>query len=776
MFGSSAATRGRRIARPSEIPHRREDPKTPDALDVDRAEWVIGLWHDQDDRLRQRDRQVEENVRMLLGQHWIVWSELAQRYVDLTEYLSDEEKRWRHMPVMNRLFLWYILTHARMTESPPVITWQPGADKIDAELAEVMDELFKYLWREVGMLDVVDRLVSWLIPSGRAHLKSRIDWTLGDPIEARGPAALDLLSPEGQPIIGADGQPIRREFDDVPLGPDGSPMAQLREDGPAGLDQPGHTFHEGMIDVDVLTCLEVRGEWGEHIPWHRKAWHIHRTLLTPEQAFAEFGEEIEPDIRGDEHESSSIFTRLVHGSGLFGSAGRNTGQNLEVSTNQEFVSVYELWHRPSRLPGTEQGPDDAGGRLCIVTGGKEVIHDGPRFAAFKYTSPIRCFDFARLPGRPQGTSPQEMLNGPIRTRNRLTAQELQHATLVANPVRVVDGASGIKEGQIRNVPGEEIRVDEIRQGVPPFQYINAPALGSEVARAGDRLTSEIDQMASLSGAEGSPPTEDASGELVKELRYNSDRPIAAPMKMMVTELARMAEDWRMLVPLFYDEEKVIRVVGEDFIARTITVMPHLFEQGTVNADPEIESMLPEGRGERQQRVERMWQAGVWGPPDSPQAINMYLELARFPHLSQSSRPGGRDRSTASQNVGRLLQGVPAQRIPVFEWYDHALHRQVLEEFMRGPEYLKIDGATQEQFVQYRTILMQAERLAQLQEFGRQLDVESRAAGAQAMAGQAVAEAAGGGRGREPGGPSPAGGERRERRPRDGAPRSPQEVA
>lgn len=726
---SSAATRGRRF-RPSEIPGLRESPFEPDSLDSERAAWVMGLWHDQDDRLRQRDRQVEENVRMLLGQHWIVWSELAGKYLDMSEFLDDDEKRWRHMPVLNRLFLWFILTHARMTENPPVITWQPGADKLDAELAETMDPIFKYLWREVGMLDVIDRLVGWLLPSGRAHLKSRIDFTLGDPIEARGPATLDLLGGDGSPILGPDGMPIRRQLDGVPLGADGAPQGQLTEDGFQGGDP--HIFHEGMIDVDVLTCLEVRGEPGSHIPWHRSSYHIHRTLLSPEQAFDEFGEEFAPDIRGADGESESIFTRLVHGGGLFGSAGRNTGQRVEVdANNREFVSIYELWHRPSRIPGTERRPGQPGGRLLIVTGSGQVIRDGQRFAPFKYTSPIRCFDYTRLPGRPGGTSPQEMLNGPIRTRNRLTAQELGHATLVANPVRVVDQGSGIKAGQIRNVPGEEILVPEIRQGVDPFRYVAAPPMGREVSEAGMRLTREIDQMASLSGAEGSAPTADASGELVKELRFNADRPIAAPMRMMVVELARMAEDWRVMIPIFWDKERTLRIVGEDFVPRTLTVYPHLFEEGTVNAEPEIESMLPEGRGERQQRVERMWQAGVWGPPDSPGAINTFLELARFPHMSQTARPGGHDRSMAAQNVGKLLSGATADpaSIPIFEWYDHGLHRHTLEQFMKSPEFLKVSPAVQEQMVIYRQRLLEAEYMKAMMDMGRMLQAESEVQGA-----------------------------------------------
>lgn len=681
---------------------------------------------------------------MLLGQHWIVWSDLRGRYVDMASQLKDDERRWRHMPVLNRIFLWWILTHARMNENPPIITWQPGPDRIDAELAEVMDPIFKHLWREALMPEVLDRMISWMIPAGTAYLKSRIDPSLGDAIEARGEGQLDLLGPEGSPILGPDGQPISRQFPDLPLGEDGQPRAQLTgspEDPQLQADDP-FVFNEGGLVVDVLTCLEVRGEWGEHIPWNRKHWHQHRSMITPLQAYETFGIELEPDVRGEEAEDVGILWRVLHGSGLFGAAGRNTGLQLDTSDSQEFCTIYECWQRPGRFPGTQRTKESHGGRLTIVAGDGTVIRDGTRFAPFKNTSPIRRFDFHNLPGRPSGTSPQEMINGPIRTRNRLAAQELGHATLTANPVRLLDRGSGIKEGQIRNLPGEEVLVDRKPNQVP-MEYVQPPRMGPEVSQAFQRLTGEVDQLASVSGTEGAAPTSDASGELVKELRFNADRPLASPLKRMVTELARMAEDWRVMVPLFWDEEKVIQVVGEDDITRTITVYPHLFETGTINAEPEIESMLPEGRGERQNRIYRFWQDGVWGPPDSPTAINTFLDLARFPHMSNATRPGGQDRATAERNVGRMLQGEPAAAIPVFDWYDHGIHQFVIERFMKSPEYLKQDPGVQQEMVFFRQKLLAAQVQTQLQQTRRELEVAARTQGAAALAENEVAKEIGG---------------------------------
>lgn len=740
------STNGRDFTRPSEIPDLRPgDPFEPDPeKDGDRASYVLHLWHSQDNLLRQRDRQVEENLRMLLGQQWIVWSELRKQYVDLSELIPEDERKWRQLPVLNALIRWYQMTHARLTENPPVLTWQAGPDRMDALLAEVCDPIFKHWWNETGMIEVIDWLMSWMVPAGAAGLKSRIDPMMGEPVPMQGPATLDLLDAQtGSPILGADGEPIRREFDQVPLNDQGMPNARALWDGQAATLDPGDpaSFLEGGLAVDVLSCLEYRGEWGHQKPWHKKDWHIHRSFLSPEQAYNAFGVELEPDVTGQVAEDVGLLQRLLYGSGLFGAAEQaERAQVNQVDGAQSFVSVYELWHRPSRRYPRSQ--DDPGGRLCIVTGGKKVIRDGRRPVHFKYTSPIRNFDFLRLPGRPSGTSPQEALNGPARTRNRFYGQYFQHASKVANPATILD-SSQIDLADWSNQPALVVAADRRKgEGRPVAEYVQPPQLGREVGESIDRLTGEIEVMSTLEGSEGTPPTTDSSGELVKELRFNSDRPIAPTLRRATIELARLAEDWMALIPIVWDEERVIQAAGDDNIARTVTVYPELFRQGSVNVVPELESMLPEGRGERQARVHRMYQEGMFGMPGTPEAVNVYLDLARFPHMARAARPGGIDRTMAEQNVGKLLQGVPAAQVPILPWYDVGIHLWVTERFMKSPEYLKLDVPVQQEFVNHWNLLREAQLHIAALESAQMAAVEGTAVSSQLEAGAQIAESQG----------------------------------
>lgn len=713
-----------------DVPPLRDSPFQADEYDGERAAYARGLWSSLDNLLRGRDRQVEENLRMLAGQQWSVWSELLGQWVDVTRYLTDEERRWRQLPVINRLLYWYMLLHARLTENPPVISFLPGPDRIDALAAEVADHVFKHLWHDAAMLEVLDALFAWLIPSGRAHLKSRIDRHQGEVREYRGPAVLRLLGADGQPIGGPDG-PVERFADNVPYDAQGNPLARLNPDDTFDLLGEPHQEPEGAIVVDVLSCVEVRGEWGP-TPWHRKRWHQHRSFMTPEEVWEEYGVEVEPDVRGEEAESIGALRRILFGSGYYGAAERKgRGWGNEQDTREGYVTILETWFRPSDYPGMQKTQDSPGGRMLLTAGEKTVLRDGARYAPFPYTSPIRTFDFVNVAGRPQGTSPQEMLNGPARTRNRIYGQILQHSTLVANPVQLIDTSTGIQEGQVTNEPGANIFGNFRGFTRPPIEYVSPPSLGVDVYKSLDLLTGEFDDLGNIPGAEGAPPTTDASGELVKELRFNSDRFVSATARRAVVEISRMAEDWFAILPVIWDREKLIRAGGDDLVAQTVVVTPELFTQGTINVVPEVESMLPEGRGERQQRIRQMWQEGVWGDPRTPEARMMYLELARFPHLDRANRPGGVDRVTADQENGRLVQGVPAAEVPVLEWYDHQVHLFVHERFMKGPEYLKLPVWIQQQFVLHREM----HKMALAEAMARQLELMEGENGAGAGAGR-----------------------------------------
>lgn len=687
------------------------DPRGPDdGHDGNRIALVRDRWMSQDMALLARDREIEENIRMLCGRHWDVYSELLGRFVDISRFMSEDERRWRQRPVIDRLLKWFILTHARFTESNPIITFQPAtADRKDALLAEVMDTLFKTKWREVGMEEVVLDLFAWLIPAGGAYLKSRVDYTKGALVTLGGPAMMTAQDPQ----VGE----IERYIGYAPYDNTGNPIGSLV---PAGDDPYGgyalpdgyqpQQEHRGELAVDALSPMECRGEWGNK-PWHKKRWHIHRGFYTPEEVYDRWGVDVEPDTFGDEQSGTvGYLTQLLFGAGYFGAASgkldsgntRSAAASGSNSRRDGYVCVDEMWEAPCKYsPETEE---DAGGRLTAVTRTK-CLSDSTRPWRLKYTSPIRFFQFASVPGRPGGTTPLERMKMVQKAYNRGWQQILDHRALMTNPVIEYDLASGLNEKQFVSRPGMMVGVNK-RPGVEAFRFVAPPAMPTDVWRVQDQLANELDDQGNIPGAEGSPPTSDASGDLVQELRFNSDRFVGPTAKRAVIEFSRMAEDWKSMLETIMTDEEVLEYTGEDQIPRTIYVMPEMWE-GKVHAFPDLESMLPEGRGERQVRVEKMYAQGAFGPPGSPDAVRRYLELSRFPHLGRAALPGGIDRVTARQNIGKLIMGVPETEVPVFPWYRLDVHLQVTNEYMSSPEYLDLDQPTQIQLVLHRDKIRQA---------------------------------------------------------------------
>lgn len=739
-------------------PPLRESEFAPDAHDEQRATYGIERWVGQDEALRRRDRQVEENIRMLAGQQWMVWNPWLMKFIDVTEWMSDDERRWRQRPVINRLLYWFIITHSRMTENPPIITWQPSnSDRMSAMLAEVADTIHKSTWREAGMQEVIDRLVAWLIPSGRAHLQSVYDATIGDLKPWVNDAMLPILGPDGQPVYDAGtGQPAELPAEGVPYGPDGRPLAHYTTEGALNITGEPHVAREGAIRVDVMSALQVRGQWGP-MPWHEKRWHMTRSFLTPEECWELFQQDIPADTNPGAGAGTNpgFLERVLFGTGYYGAATNKPGSEFSTQPHKEnYVEVLTLWEKPCAFDRMVENRESPGGRLLVVARHtKRVLRDGPRPFRFRYTSGIRSFDFVNLPGRPSGTTPQEMLNGLQRTYNRFYAQIMENANLIANPIATIDQASGLQQVESTNKPGARYTVNK-RPGVKAFEYVDPPALGRDVYQSHALLKGEMQDLGHIEGAEGAPPTEDPSGKLVRELRFNSDRFLGSPSRRMVEELARMDEDWVAIYAETWDEEKVIEYAGEDTIPRTLTVYPDLFRQGACKAVPDIESMLPESRGERQNKVFQLWQAGAWGLPQSPQAITKFLELARFPHIGRMAWPGGVHIVTAMQENGEFVRGASWKDVPVLDVYDDAMHLYVHETFMASPDYLKLPPDQQQNLAVHRQMHQRSQMLKLVRQARQQVAV-SAAAGLNPDGTPAGGGGGGGGGGGEsPPGPEP----------------------
>lgn len=678
----------------------RESPEQRDGFDTQRIQLLKTGWGNLDDLVRTQNRQIEENVRVIAGQQHAYYHPVFGKWMDVTDWMSDDERRWRQRPVINRMLPWFVITHARATESQPIVTFVPGPDRIDAELAEILDVAVKSLFFEMSMEDAHDRLMAWVIAAGRGHMISRIDPSKGQMRPWIGEDFVPIVDEYGQPISDGDGGQAMQMMPNVPFGPDGKARMQVikRWDGSLEPQQTGepHKTPVGSVVGDVLSPMQVRGSWGPD-PWHSKRRHFVKSFHPPEEVWQMFGVDVAPNVRGSATDVGEL-ERILYGTGFYGSASSTgPGSTTAASSTEGYVEVTQMWEAPCGYGGLEKDGESPGGRWLVTTP-NEVLRDGVRPAAFPHTSPINTWEFIRMPGRHGGTTPVEALTPIQRAYNANYGQIREHVNLNTNPKAVIDQSSGLKPGKFTNKPGENYVLNR-RPGVPAIEYVAPPTLGQDVYKFQQMLREEFDAIGFSKSAEQNP-TE--SGEKLKEMRFDTDRFLGPTMRRAAGEYGRWWGNVIAWLPLVWDMETTISYAGDDNIARTITVYPEMFKAGNVNIRADVESMLPEGRGERQQQVYKMYLDGMFGLAGSPAALRKFWEMARMPHLSRASKPGGIHTTTAEQENGKLLLGDDPRSIPVYEWYDDEAHIAVHETFMASPEFLKQDPKIQDAFVLHRS--------------------------------------------------------------------------
>lgn len=725
----------------------REEAITPDPRDDGRRlNLARNGWSFFDDLVRQQNRQIEENVRMVSGQHHSIYHPAFGRWLDVSEWMSAEERAYRARPVFNRLLPWYIITHARATENQPIVSFVPGPDRTDAELANVLDIAMKSLWFEANMEDVHDRLMGWVMVAGRGHLFSRIDPQGGQMRKWEGEDMVPVVDAYDRPVPDNDGGQAMMPAQGVRFDAQGKPVSKFRMIAPGQGElihsAEAHATPVGTIKCDVLSPMQVRGSWGPQ-PWHEKRRHYIRGYYSPEEVYDMFGVEVEPDVRGGSVSDVGELERLLFGTGFYG-ANSGLPELQAQSTNTDgYVEVTQMWEAPCGYGGLEKTNESAGGRW-LVTSRTRVIRDGIRPAAFPYTSPLNTFEFVRIPGRPGGTTPLEALNPIQRAINDGHGRIQDHVNLSTNPKAIIDANAGLLAGKFTNKPGENY-VLQRRPGVAAIEYVAPPPLGEDVYKRMMMMREEFNETGFMQGQQ-SPAAPGDSGEKVKEVRFDTDRFLGPTMRRSAGEYGRTYENWLAMLPTIWDLETTISYAGDDNIAQTITVYPEMFKQGKVNVRADVESMLPEGRGEKQEKAYKFYAEGLFGLPGSPQALAKFWEVAHMPHLSRMAKVGGIDATTAEQENGRLLQGAPAQEIPVYEWYDDEIHLMVLEKYMKSPEFEKQDPTIKDQFVLHR----------QAHQFNMQTKMAKQVMQAAAMQNALQPPQQGGGGGGRPGKAPPAG--------------------
>lgn len=725
--------------------HEREDPEKILLWVKDRC------WKDWHDAYRPWWRQVEENVRMLSGRHWDAYIESLGDFVDVSKFFVVDDQAWRENPVFNWVAHYYKLTLSKLTENPPGIGYLPASpDEIDARLAQVMEPVFKSCWRRMEMPEQIFDLYGWVIASARGIAKLVWNADLGPAEDYHGPSVVSILTADGL---------FRRELSDAPYlhlgGGDmmphltnalatndaGQPIIDPETGLPVFLpaddgDEMGLKFgppsrdRVGDLETVIVPSVSVITPHGPS-PFYKKPWYCHAYPMHVDEINERWGVDVQPEqLTFDQ----VLELKLQFGSN-YGMPGRGSGpigmsQLAEVSL-RDMAMVYELWHRDQ--PGHEIL---SRGRLAIVAGDAVCYDDiNPYWVEERHEEvvmPFEAFDLVKLPFRQEGSSDLEILNPINRAINRRLGGAMDAVDFNEQPIILKKRQAGIDEDADLNKPGSEIEYTDTN-GRAPIERLAAGELPRASTELADLLQNWMQMLASQPlGSEGLPVTTDPSGELQREVRFDTDRAWGGTLRKHGYAWGRYSLKMIGIIAACMDNARIFSLSGEDNGWDFIAVEPEIF-RGTVHAYPQPESMVLETRQEKQNRLLALRTAFPELPPE------IFIELLGYPDLARLTRPGGPAWAMAErENLEMLLGGFP----PVLPEHAHEAHllchkrRQQSIEYRNAPPNVQ---AAMRAHVRLHEMLLQQEQI-------RQVGLLAPVAQAQAIVAGSSEQLAGGGKG------------------------------
>jgi len=632
---------------------------------------------------------------MVSGRQYDRFIENVGEFVDLSEYFYQADEQWRQNPTFNWLSHYYKLTLSKLTENLPAMGFIPaGADFNDAVLAELMEPVFKYEWRQMKMPQNMFPLYGWVILAGRAVTKIRWDPDRGPADEFKGPAFLDFL--EGNSLT-------QRELSDAPYIRNNEGLFEpnvMRDEGlpvfgeGGGFPEMGapHTERAGDLAFDVLAPTSVISPHGPE--WFEdKPWYTHEYLMPVEDVERRFPEakNVEPDdIEVDD--IADMWMRLSYGEnyGMASSLSSESVEHLERKTLQGYKRIREHWRRD-----VPNHPVLGKGRTIVVpvADQDEVYYDdiNPFWVDGSHevtVMPFDAWDGVLVPFRNEGMSDFEQMNPVQRALNRREAGLLDAVEHNEQPIRWRNENTTQEEDEPNfNKPGFIGVANLSPNAGPPMHTEPAPQLpDASVIQAG-RLREWLMLLGSQPlGAEGTPATKDASGELQREVRFDTDRVWGATIRLHSYGWARVAEKIGQIIGSCMDDSRVVTLSGEDNAAQFLNIGGQVF-RGSVHAVPNPESQVLESRQEKQNRIAQLVQT-VGMPPE------VALKALNYPDVNRALRPGGAANSMARRENVELMLGTLSQALPK---HDHAIHKLVHLEQMQTAAFRDADPQIQQLF-------------------------------------------------------------------------------
>lgn len=617
-------------------PYPKDDQHAPDVY----ARYSFGLWDEQTPLLEGLHTTWMQNILFFAGQQWIEYDPLTG------VFRMPKHVKWKQKPVANVLVPYFKHFMAKATKERPATHAVPASlDPEDIYSAKLGDDVARAKWIELMMDRKIRRTVAWLIATGNVWLLPFWNPHKGRILPRTVPVEAMKVDETGRPFLRFDdldmptGE-LETEIMECPCDEEGNPY--LDEFGNYDLEREPDYYQEGDFDVRVLSPFRVRAaldcEDYDESPFFLVAEPVMLRDLYDRWPDAP------PGIVGDDVTELEQFDNLVNSLPGLGSGDTFlAGQALrseEAGVQKAFVLHY--YERPSVA--------HPGGRYWAGTkSGALLTTPGPLPDAV--WPPLIHLKEIEVPGRMHGDATATAAVGLQREYNESNGFIKEHHNMMLRGKWLVPIGANIRRGQITTQPGEVI---QHTPGLVPKQAEIRP-LPDAVYAERDRILKDFQHVTGFFKASmGEAPSGVTSGIAFMTLQEADDTDMGPFLAELENGVARLTWAEMQIIQKNYDEERLIRVTGENHSYRVRSFKGSDLA-GILDVEPQHGSSFPWNRVAKQ---------------------NMMIELAQKVPMAFT------DPETGVFDVDRFRRALPVGGLgAVYDTEDEAIAQALREEEM-----------------------------------------------------------------------------------------------
>jgi hypothetical protein len=605
------------------IPKKSAKGDLPDNV----KDWVkyINDCHDRGLEARKKNElQWVINFAYYLGHQNMVYNAVT-RSVELN---LDEKAPL----TINRVGAFIDSRHAKLTKNRPTPRVIPNSKDIDDQRsAKFSDQLLLNLWRKIGMEEEYHKTILTMLINCVAFIKTTWDPNVGDYIDQ------DIIE-DGEISVGDEGIESERIF----LGEISSKFLSPFQLIPANDGIPTIKDQEWVLERGFSSNLSL--------------------------------ENIYPHLRGKIKKSQSEslrteYERIVQrlSNAWYTTQGNSALWQKRDMTNTESL-VKTFWMRPNYQ--YEKG-------FMAVIIGDEMAMCG----TFPNDYGKNVYPYVRFSEKEDGYHffPQATIERllPIQKAfNKLRSQKLKNVCLMANGKWMVAKGSGISDEALTDEEGEVV---EWNSAVPrPEQAIIAP-MPNYVSELALNLITDFRDVGGQRESSVSPPPNLTAAVSLEVAAEQADEGLGPNLRSLARAMELVAEQQLILANKEYIEKRKVKIIGQEGL-QAVEYLSGMDLKNQTDVHIEVESLFPDFRGARVQRILDLWDRRI---VDDPTKI---LKAIRFGNIDALLEDAEREDEQIFLDIQKLKRGKEPEITP---FQNHFLYVAKISDFLSTPEFARL---------------------------------------------------------------------------------------